>query len=180
MKYLISVVIFLICCSTPRSQKTDWPGRFPDKRPMSVFVLDDTPMENVRASVAWWNEQADRDGVERTWLTMADQRLPHYQITIKQSPLAPHLAGLARTFVLLGGRRIYKAEIELNDLLAWDNEYMRSTLKHELGHVICGLKDEPWHEDIKSIMSSMIIRGGILTERDFNRCIHGEEELLVY
>jgi hypothetical protein len=154
--------------------------------PWSV-VYDETVTEEIGAdavidAVAWWQEQAGRDGIDRTWFVMGDE-VPESDpwdgeilVTVAALPGSDDDDAMAAEVADLswndeGG--IIFGTVTVNHAIAYDAPTARISLLHGFGHMM-GLDDDPGPPetvDLRSIMASPMDPLGRLTDHDFELLI---------
>ena len=138
---------------------------YPESLPWSVRVSDemvDRGMAGLAYYTAkWWNEQASRDGVTRTWFEMYGSSAPFLDVTVRKSSQYAYIS------CAIDGDRIVAAEVVISDDINEFDALIAASL-HEFGHAL-GLDDDygpPVSVDLNSVMGAGVLSGE-LTEKDW-------------
>lgn len=128
----------------------------------------------ITEGIGWWNEQADRDGTDRTWFVEGDSTdvpdvagvilidVGYTGGTEDQPILGNHYFAYSEGFILY-------ATITISSDITYDEDTVLAVLKHEMGHAM-GLADDPGPPetvDLNSVMGSPLVLDGELTDHDF-------------
>lgn len=143
-----------------RSQLTDGTEMRPLVLPWFVTFETDSsalgPM--LMQSFDWWNEQVGFD------VFTDNSSIGFSEISVEANLMPENVAGEFHDVTREDGM-ILSGSITISSDIMYDQDYAESALHHEMGHAL-GLADDPYSIDLNSVMSSPLIEGGQLTDRD--------------